>query len=127
MPLAIDSETFNFSWHGSQFRTKYSEDGNEWFWIPQTYISVCAKDTTQDATTTFGIVRQNLEMFIKANPNCTSIWLTCDNAANYHCEAFLRLLWSWSSEHGFVLKGVSFAEGMYILHCTNSECTLYMH
>ena len=41
--------------------------------------------------------------------------------ANYHCEAFLRLLWSWSSEHGFVLKGVSFSEGMY-LHTTYVHC-----
>lgn len=88
MLLAIDLGTFYFSWHGSQFRTKYSDDGSEWFWIPQTYISVCSKDTTQDASTTFGIVRQNLEMFLKANPNCTSIWLTCDNAGTVRVKSY---------------------------------------
>ena len=128
------------SWHGSSFKYRVSDDnGESWYWIPQVHISVCEKDTIQDAASTVAIIAKNIEMFCKAqgNEHIRECYLTMDNAGavlkikltfnsipnpryltlgNYHCEGFIRCIWSLRNKFSCAIKGIIFqeaGEGLY--------------
>ena len=93
-----------------QYKIEDRENGG-YKWVTEVYFQVLEDLPKKDSRTTFALWDAALKVFARSHPLIVKCYGRSDNAANYHCDLLISLVWANRNNYGqMVVQSYIFTE-----------------